>query len=818
MNKFDTILPVLTSVTKPAQYIGDEFGVCKKDWAKTDIKIALAYPDIYEIGMSYLGQKILYQLVNNLDYALAERVYAPNIDMEKLMKEKNVPLFSLESKRDLTEFDMLGFSLCYELAYPTMLNMLALGEIPPLRKDRIGKKYPLVCAGGANTFNPEPLVQFIDFFIIGDGEEVIVEISDVLHANKDKSREDKLKALSLLEGVYVPEFYKKGTKIKRRITPELKNEYHPLNFPESYIPAVHDRAVVEVRRGCEHGCRFCQAGMLYRPVRERSKENVLKLIDDSLNKYGYEECSLFSLSTTDYTELANVIPELLDRYSEKGHSFSLPSLRIDNFSLSLAKSLQSIRKSTLTFAVEAGTDRLRKLLNKNINEEQLYNTIFAAFRAGWRKIKLYFIIGLPGETQEDIEEIVNLIKRIKKIGVNLVITCSVFNPKPHTPFQWCRLNTLEEIEEKKQFLLHSLRSKSVKLNFHNYHQTELETLLALGDNSTGDLIYKAWQNGANLDAWDDIFDYSIWQKSMDELGYTSIRNSLNNEKDIDMELPWDFIDPGIDKEFLKNEYKKAFKGEMTPSCSESCSKCGVCDDKVALLFANSKSNLDDQEIKAEGKRPMSIALVRVRTKFTKSGTARFLSHLDMVKLFIKALRRAGIKVAYSEGFNPQPQMQFSPPLSIGTTSECELVDLLLANHYDLEYLRNELNKVLPSSIQLIELGILPLNSPSIFDTMDKAVWEIKLESEGNISEAVAEFLKQREIVVTREKDGRVKTVDIRPYVKKIDVESEGNLYTLTMETFMDKGKTIKLPELFRFFGQCLNVPVNVISIHRMKLE
>lgn len=820
------LLPLIGSITRPAQYIGDEFGICKKDWGKIPVKIALAYPDIYEIGMSYLGQKILYHIINTLSYALAERVYAPEADMQKVLKLNNFSIFSLETKKELNDFDLIGFSLCYELNYTTMLNMLALGDIPVLRKERIGKDYPLVCVGGANTFNPEPLKDFIDFFVIGDGEEVIKEIAENLLNNKTKTREQKLESLSKIDGIYVPEFYKKGTKIKRRIIKELQAEYHPLNFPESCIPTVHDRAVIEVRRGCEHGCRFCQAGMVYRPVREQSKENVLNLVQQTLQKFGYEECSLFSLSTSDYTALPDIIPELLTNYSAQGYSFSLPSLRIDNFSLSLANAVQLVRKSTLTFAIEAGSARLRNIINKNINQEEIFNTVSLAIKAGWQKIKLYFIIGLPGETEEDLNEIVQLVKSIQKISNNLVITFSIFVPKSHTPFQWCRLNTVDEIMEKQKFLKQSLRSKSIKMNFHNIYQTRLEALLGLGDSSMGELIYKAWKNGANLDAWDDIFKYSFWQKAINESeNIQKQQDSLHKEKDLDMELPWDFIDSGISKEFLQKEYKKAFNEQITLSCTEECSDCGVCPSyNTSLMLANpsDKRDLKSLEINTDTlARPCSTTVSRIRAKFHKTGNAKFLSHLDMLKLFTKVLRRAAIKVSYSAGYNPQPQIQFSPPLPINATSECEYLDLFLTHYYDPNFLKQQLNNFLPLTIQILSVWRLPLSAPSVFDTMKMAIWEVELQFEGDIYKGVQEFLSKSEIIVNREKDGKTKSINIRPYVKNIEVKDiQKHLYDVTVHTLIDRGKTTRLAEIFNSMDKCLKTftPSKIIFMHRNKLE
>ena len=571
--------------------------------------------------------------------------------------------------------------------------------------------------------------------------------------------------------------------------------------------------------------------MLYRPVREQSKDNVLNLVDLTLKKFGYEECSLFSLSTSDYSALVDVIPELLNNYSKVGHSFSLPSLRVDNFSLALANAVQSVRRSTLTFAIEAGSDRLRNIINKNIKQEDIFNTINSAAKAGWQKIKLYFIIGLPGETEEDLDEIIQLIKRIQKINVNLVITFSIFVPKSHTPFQWCRLNTIEEITEKQKFLKQALRSKFIKLNFHNPYQSKLEALIGLGDSSIGELIYKAWKNGANLDAWDDLFKYNLWQKAMNESeNIQKWENLIYTERNLDFEFPWDFIDSGINKEFLKEEYKKAFKEELTLSCSEQCSDCGVCPAyETTLMLAQPMIKRVTQALPLHENtftdtinlRPSSITVSRIRAKFHKTGNAKFISHLDMVKLFSKALRRANIKIAYSAGYNPQPQIQFSPPLPVNATSECEYADLFLTNYYDPNFLKQQLNDVFPQTIQILSVWRLPINAASVFDTMKMAIWELEIQTEGDIHKGVEEFLNKSEVIINREKDKKIKNIDIRPYVKNIEIQAlQKHIYHLIIHTLIDRGKTVRMVEIFNFIDKHLkNISsTKIISMHRKKLE
>ncbi|MFW6035525.1 MAG: TIGR03960 family B12-binding radical SAM protein [Halothermotrichaceae bacterium] len=606
MELADKIDKHLHKVTNPTRYIGNEWNAVRKEWTEDKIKVAVAFPDLYEIGMSHLGLKIIYHLLNNESDIVCERCYAPWTDMEELMREKQIPLFSLENKREIKNFDVLGFTLQYEMSYTNILNMMNLAGIPLYSRDR-NEKYPLVIAGGSTVFNPEPIAPFIDLFFIGETEDEIVNLIHKYDKYKKSglNRSEILKKLSKIDGVYIPDLYKVSyndngeiqainaeddvkSEIRKQIVTNLDQSFYPTDFIVPYFDIVHDRAVLEVARGCSRGCRFCAAGMTYRPVRERSKETIMRLADDILKNTGYEEISLSSLSTADYTEISDLVKTMSKKYEDRKISISLPSLRVDEFSVNLAKEVQRVRKSGLTFAPEAGSQRLRNVINKGVDEDDLYEAVRAAFEKGWSTIKLYFMIGLPTETKEDLQGIVELSKKVLKIGkeirkqkkkrmrrINIHVSVSTFIPKPFTPFQWVRMDHRQEIIEKQDYLRKNVKGKGLSLSWNDVELSLLEGVFSRGDRRLAEVLKSAWEKGCRFDGWSDNFEFESWQESFAE-NQLEIEDYLRQRNNDEL-LPWNHLNMGISDKFLKKEYQRAVKGEKTDDCrSHGCTGCNIC--------------------------------------------------------------------------------------------------------------------------------------------------------------------------------------------------------------------------------------------------
>ena len=589
---------------KPARYTGGEWGSVRKDPEKMRIRFAFCFPDTYEIGMSHLGMKILYHLLNEQEDIYCERAFAPWDDFEQQLKEHNLPLPALESGDGLDRFDFVGFTLQYEMCYTNVINMLSLGHIPLLSRDR-KEGQPFVCAGGPCAFNPEPLADFIDFFMIGEGEEVMLEVMDAYRTWQDSAapREAFLKAVAKLEGVYVPRFYdvsyqddgtvaavtpncpEAAPVVKKRIIVDLDKVFYPRQMIVPFIDIVHDRIMLEVFRGCTHGCRFCQAGVIYRPVREKSAQTLTGCADALMEATGYEELSLTSLSTGDYSEFPQLTETLLEHARENRTNIALPSLRLDSVHLELIKKVQKERKSSFTFAPEAGTQRMRDVINKNISEEDLMASVQMAFENGWSSIKLYFMLGLPFETDADVSGIGELAHRAldqyyaidrqkRQPGGRITVSVSSFIPKPFTPFQWAAQNSLEEIERKQRLVGEAIHAKSIKYNYHDSKTSRLEGVFARGDRRLSAVLYQAWRDGCRLDGWSEFFNYDIWMGAFSKCGidpdfYTA------RERDFEEILPWDHISAGVSKDFLIREAKRAGEAKTTKGCLDACSKCGA---------------------------------------------------------------------------------------------------------------------------------------------------------------------------------------------------------------------------------------------------
>lgn len=612
---------ILLTIEKPARYIGNEINMVKKDLNNIDIRFCMCFPDVYEIGMSHLGIQILYDMFNRREDTYCERVYSPWVDLHKIMREKQIPLFALESQEPVKNFDFLGFTVQYEMCYTNILQVLELSQIPIYAKDRT-EDDPIVLGGGPCTYNPEPIADFFDFFYIGEGETIYNEILDVYKENKLKggTRRDFLEKAAEIDGVYVPAFYDveynedttiksfrsnnvhaKDT-IKKQVEMSMSETYYPKKPLVPYIKATQDRVVLEIQRGCIRGCRFCQAGMVYRPIRERNLEFLKEYAYEMLKNTGHEEISLSSLSSSDYSALQELVYFLIDEFSSNGVNISLPSLRIDAFALDVMSKVQDVRKSSLTFAPEAGSQRLRDVINKGLTEESILKGAMDAFNSGWNRVKLYFMLGLPSENEEDIEGIAVLSDKIAREyytipkeqrngKVSIVSSTSFFVPKPFTPFQWSRMNTADEYLEKQHFLRtkfnEQLNRKSIKYNWHEAELSVLEGVFARGDRRVSKVIYDAYKNGCLYDSWSEHFRYELWEKAFEgnqiDMKFYNSRERVKEEI-----LPWDFIDAGVTKDFLWREYDRAMNAKVTPNCRMACSNCGAKVFEGGVCFEESK--------------------------------------------------------------------------------------------------------------------------------------------------------------------------------------------------------------------------------------
>jgi radical SAM family uncharacterized protein len=600
------IIENLYKISSPERYTGNEWNTVNKEWKSDYLKIALAFPDVYEIGMSHLGLKILYHLINREDDMLAERVYAPWQDMEDLMREENIPMYTLESYHEIKDFDILGFTLQYEMSYTNILNMIDLSGLEIYSADR-NEEDPLIIAGGSTVFNAEPIADFIDLFFIGEAEDFIIELFNKYKELKAKglNKDLILKELNKNPGIYVPSLYSEKygengeitvlesapgvkKKIRKQVVQDLDKAFYPTDFIVPYRDTVHERVVLEISRGCTRSCRFCAAGMAYRPVRERSKERLMEIAEKALKSTGYDELSLTSLSTVDYTQIKELVHEMTEKFSDKKISVSLSSLRVDEFSIELAEEVQKVRKTGLTFAPEAGTQRLRDVINKNIEEEDLYNAAKSAFENGWSRIKLYFMIGLPTETMEDIAGIAELAKKVRNIGrdirkkskkrmrrIEVSVSVSTFVPKVFTPFQWSAMDDIKTIIKKHDYLRDNIRGRGLSFSWNDPELSRLEGVLARGDRRLSSVIASAWKKGSRFEGWNECFEPRLWGEAFRE-------NNINpdqylRERDIEEIFSWEKIDIGVSKDFLIKEYQISKKGELTGDCRfEECTGCAVC--------------------------------------------------------------------------------------------------------------------------------------------------------------------------------------------------------------------------------------------------
>jgi radical SAM family uncharacterized protein/radical SAM-linked protein len=786
-----SIQDILHLTEQPSRYLGSEFNSIRKAPESVKLKFLLAFPDMYEIGTSHFGIQILHHLINREPDMLAERVFAPAMDMEQQMREKGISLSSLESETPVKQFDIIGFSLLYEMNYTNVLGMLELSGLPFLSRER-GENDPVVIAGGPCTSNPEPVADIFDAVVIGDGEVVTPLLTRSWidwKQNGGEKKDELLRKWAQIEGIYIPKYYtaaydsggfqtlelkndQKGlapAAIRRAIVPELKRE----DFPERPIipfgKPIHDRLRIEVARGCSRGCRFCQAGMIYRPVRERSVDELMQMTERSLAATGYEDISLLSLSTGDYSQIVPLMQKLMARCESERIAVSFPSLRAGTMTPELMNLVKKVRKTGFTMAVEAGSQRLRDAINKNISREDIMNMVEDAFSLGWQVIKLYFMIGLPGETEEDLEELVSLVKEIHKIKGprgrkgKINVSVNTFIPKSHTPFQWAPQLSMAKSRETIERLKKALRLPGIQFKWQNPENSFLEGLWARGDRRLTRLLLTAYEKGCRFDGWSDQFQYDLWEEAIREAGIDA-DFFVTRPRTLEEPLPWDHIDMRVAKEFLMKEWRKAKSALVTPDCRKNaCTLCGVCDHKEIRPIFSEKGNEGIEGPGTSATDHSQDFFKAITVHYSRTGQARFFGHLELVNILLRAIRRARIPVAYSQGFHPMPKISFDDPLPLGYESLGESFRMRVPGHVRPEMVMAGLNPQLPEGIRITDCRMESPRKKGGGERLE--TYEVEIRDNKFDKDLIENFLKEKDFIYRRKnKKGKVREIDLKKAV------------------------------------------------------
>ena len=814
--RIKSIEDILPLVEKPSRYLGGEINQIKKDPAKVKLKFALAFPDLYEIGTSHFGMQILYHILNAHPDIAAERVFAPAADMDAHLRRAGLPLFSLESRQPLKQFDIIGFSLLYELNYTNILTILDLAGIPFYAAQR-DHGFPMIIAGGPCTCNPEPVADLFDAIVVGDGETVILKLAESWMKWKKSPSADKealLKNWSQIEGIYIPAFfearydecgfqslvprYPHYTHVRRTMVADLDQ----VPFPEKPIipfgKPVHDRLRLEVARGCTRGCRFCQAGMIYRPVRERSPDSLLALCDRSIQATGYEDISLLSLSTGDYGCIVPLIERLMSRYASQNVAVSLPSLRAETLTTQLMELIKTVRKTGFTIAPEAGSQRLREVINKNISDAEIMATVKDAFDLGWQVIKLYFMIGLPSETPQDLKALVDLVKALRKIKnrsrhrSQINVSVATFIPKPHTPFQWASQLSVAEAEDRIRHLQDQLKLSGIHFKWQNPRVSRLDGVWARGDRRLSRLLLAAYHKGCKFDGWSDQFRYDLWEAAFVETGVDPDFYTIR-QRDLCEPLPWDHVDIRVDKTFLAAEWENALKGAYTADCRvDACNQCGVCDFEQIEPLTHEVFT-DNSDIQNRSKVKKQTMYKKLGIFYSKQGRARYFGHLELVNIFLRALKRAGIPVKFSEGFHPKAKVSFDNPLPVGIESLQEHFVVTVPVEVRPQTVKDGLNAHLPDGIDITHCELA--SNKNTATAPEFIQYRVALSEDGFDQAKLNNFNALPEVTITlTNRKGKLKKINLKDIVVVVERFDSRNL-ALTLRS--EPGKNVRSSEVLR---------------------